>query len=310
MTEPVSEFVALAQATSQMEGAPAVTAGGGGVAIDDATVGRGTAWSSAETQEQIEAAKTEIREEAGPSVPTATTPGYVLALVQFPPDIDGSVRIEPRWVNGADVLPAGAATGETLIWDQDALTYVAGLLTKAGVLTTEAITVERVASGSKAMTIPAGSLIELAGVSPAFARTIGYDPATGHIYATSIFRATSYVGGAGLSTEGVVYSVDTNAWSVSKNGRINRTTATASSAGNVTQNTWTGKAKIAVGASSVVVSNNLVKSTSLVRAWVQQSVDDITLKHIVRTDCTNGTLTIVGNANATSEVTVAWEIVN
>ena len=76
--------------------------------------------------------------------------------------------------------------------------------------------------------------------------------------------------------------------------------------GAATQKTTRGRAAIAVGASSVVITNPLVTPTSTVLAVISQAAADATLTQILRVSCGAGTITITGNANATAATQVDW----
>jgi hypothetical protein len=71
-----------------------------------------------------------------------------------------------------------------------------------------------------------------------------------------------------------------------------------------------GRAGIAIGASSVTITNNMARQTSAIYAIINQAADDATLTSIRRVNTANGSFTIVGNANATAVVTVDWVIIN
>lgn len=78
--------------------------------------------------------------------------------------------------------------------------------------------------------------------------------------------------------------------------------------GAATQQTTKGRVAIAIGASSVVVTNALVKPTSTVLAVISQAGADATLTQILRVSCANGSFTITGNANATAATQVDWAL--
>lgn len=80
--------------------------------------------------------------------------------------------------------------------------------------------------------------------------------------------------------------------------------------GNVTNNSPRGRVAIAIGASTVVVTNNTVTATSTVLAVINQAATDATLTQILRVNAGAGTFTIVGNANATAAVVVDYVVVN
>lgn len=76
--------------------------------------------------------------------------------------------------------------------------------------------------------------------------------------------------------------------------------------GAATQNTNTGRVAIAAGAASVTVTNSKCTTTSRVFAVLQTS--DGTLTQILRVVPGSGSFVITGNANATGNCNVAWEI--
>ena len=76
--------------------------------------------------------------------------------------------------------------------------------------------------------------------------------------------------------------------------------------GAATQKTTKGRASIAIGAASVVITNALVLPTSTVLAVISQAAADATLTQILRVSCGLGTITITGNANATAATQVDW----
>lgn len=87
-------------------------------------------------------------------------------------------------------------------------------------------------------------------------------------------------------------------------------TATTSkpTAGAVTTNQMSGKAAIAAGAASVVVTHAQVVANSKITAQVSQSSADATLTSILRVTPAAGSFTITGNANATADTEVQWTI--
>lgn len=76
--------------------------------------------------------------------------------------------------------------------------------------------------------------------------------------------------------------------------------------GNVTQNTLRGQVSIAAAASSVTVTNSLVKSTSHVTAVLQGN--DSTLTQILSVVPGAGSFVIKGNAAATAAVKVSYQV--
>jgi hypothetical protein len=85
--------------------------------------------------------------------------------------------------------------------------------------------------------------------------------------------------------------------------------AAALTAGAQTMNVNSGTAVIAAGASSVVVTNNLVDANSKIVAVVAQAAADGTLLRVERVLPAAGSFTIYGTANATANVNVDWSII-
>lgn len=80
--------------------------------------------------------------------------------------------------------------------------------------------------------------------------------------------------------------------------------------GAYTTNATRGFAAIAIGASSVVITNPNVDITSNIRAQVAQTTADATLLRVERVVPAAGSFTIFGTANATAATVVSWDIVN
>lgn len=80
--------------------------------------------------------------------------------------------------------------------------------------------------------------------------------------------------------------------------------------GAVTANVVSGRAAIAAGASSVVITNNLVDANTKVFAVVAQAAADGTLLRVERILCAAGSFTIYGTANATATTYVDWTIIS
>ncbi|HEX5750021.1 MAG TPA: hypothetical protein VFZ09_27575 [Archangium sp.] len=99
-------------------------------------------------------------------------------------------------------------------------------------------------------------------------------------------------------------------WAVDRDGKPLLNTGDSSAApGNATLNTPAGKSAILAGASSVTITNSCCTASSLVRVWVQQVNEDATLVR-VRAVPAAGSFIIYGNASATANVVVGWEITN
>lgn len=82
--------------------------------------------------------------------------------------------------------------------------------------------------------------------------------------------------------------------------------ATATTTGNVTQNTLSGKSAFAIGAATVVVTNSLVDANSAISATLAQATADGTLLRVERIVPAAGSFTIYGTANATAATLVNW----
>jgi hypothetical protein len=91
-------------------------------------------------------------------------------------------------------------------------------------------------------------------------------------------------------------------------GLATASTRATTTTGAQTQNALQGTAAIAAGASSVVVTNNLVDANSHVTAKVAQAAADGTLLRVERVVCAAGSFTIFGTANATATTLIDWEI--
>lgn len=87
-------------------------------------------------------------------------------------------------------------------------------------------------------------------------------------------------------------------------------TAANTTAGALTINALSGKSAIATGASSVVITNNLVTAGSKVFAYVSQATADGTLLRVERVVPAAGSFTIYGTANATANTLVDWVVLN
>jgi hypothetical protein len=84
------------------------------------------------------------------------------------------------------------------------------------------------------------------------------------------------------------------------------TTTTGAATANLVQ----GRATIAAGASSVVITNTLIDATSKVYAVVAQAAADGTLLRVERILCAAGSFTIYGTANATASTAIDWVVLN
>jgi hypothetical protein len=85
-------------------------------------------------------------------------------------------------------------------------------------------------------------------------------------------------------------------------------TKASTTAGAVTANVTSGTAAVAAGASSVVITNNLVDANSKIWAAVGQSTADTTFTSVLRIVPAVGSFTIFGPANATAATLVDWAL--
>ena len=76
--------------------------------------------------------------------------------------------------------------------------------------------------------------------------------------------------------------------------------------GAYTQNTPNGRASIAAGASSVVITNNMVDANTKIFAVVAQAAADTTLLRVERVLAAAGSFTIYGTAAATAATAIDW----
>jgi hypothetical protein len=76
--------------------------------------------------------------------------------------------------------------------------------------------------------------------------------------------------------------------------------------GAYTQNTTSGKAAIAAGSASVVITNVMIDVGSKVMAVVAQATADTTLLRVERIVVAAGSFTIFGTANATATTVIDW----
>lgn len=89
-------------------------------------------------------------------------------------------------------------------------------------------------------------------------------------------------------------------------GRLDRSgTDSSASPGAATINKPTGKSAIAIGASSVVITNSLVSATS--RVHITPHARDATCKEIIAVPAA-GSFTVSGTANATAALPFSWEV--
>jgi hypothetical protein len=91
-------------------------------------------------------------------------------------------------------------------------------------------------------------------------------------------------------------------------GLASSAAASAITTGAQTQNTWSGSAAIAAGASSVVITNSNITANSKVWAVVAQAAADGTLLRVERVVPAAGSVTIYGTANATATTLIDWAI--
>lgn len=91
-------------------------------------------------------------------------------------------------------------------------------------------------------------------------------------------------------------------------GLATASTVASTTTGAVTANLTSGICAIAAGASSVVITNNLVDANTKIIAYVSQAAADGTLLRVERVVAAAGSFTIFGTANATATTLIAWTI--
>lgn len=101
-------------------------------------------------------------------------------------------------------------------------------------------------------------------------------------------------------------------WVLVNNPNLSGTNTTGTP-GNATANTRQGTAAFAIGASTCVITNNLVAPGTHVfvqyEGTVGGGVQDATLTSILRVNKSSGSFTVTGNANATAATAFSWFIV-
>ena len=90
---------------------------------------------------------------------------------------------------------------------------------------------------------------------------------------------------------------------------IAATSASNPTSGAYTTNQSQGTVTVAIGASSVVVTNAMVTANSKVYAAVSQAAADGTLLRVERVVPAAGSFTIFGTANATAATVIDWAII-
>lgn len=88
---------------------------------------------------------------------------------------------------------------------------------------------------------------------------------------------------------------------------IDLTNTTGGTTGAQTINKGAGSVNFAAGATSLVVTNSLVTTSSLVRVWIQ--TNDATMKSVVAVPA-SGSFTVYANAAPTAETRVGFEVIN
>lgn len=86
-------------------------------------------------------------------------------------------------------------------------------------------------------------------------------------------------------------------------------TNTSGTAGAATAHTYSGKSAVAASASSVVITNNLVGTNSVVLAVVSQASADGTLLYVARVVPAAGSFTVYGNTTATADTVIRWVVI-
>lgn len=91
---------------------------------------------------------------------------------------------------------------------------------------------------------------------------------------------------------------------------IAASSAATPTTGAYTTSEFAGRAAIAAGASSVVITHPMVNANSKIWAVVAQAAADGTLLRVERTVPAAGSFTIYGTANATATTVIDWAIVS
>jgi len=91
-------------------------------------------------------------------------------------------------------------------------------------------------------------------------------------------------------------------------GLASASTVASTTTGAVTANVRSGICAVAAGASSIVITNELVNASTKVNAYVSQAAADGTLLRVERIVAAAGSFTIYGTANATATTLIAWYV--
>jgi hypothetical protein len=87
------------------------------------------------------------------------------------------------------------------------------------------------------------------------------------------------------------------------------TSSSSPTTGAATANALQGRAAIAAGSSSVVITNAYVNANSKIYAVVAQAAADGTLLRVERILPAAGSFTIYGTANATATTLIDWSVI-
>lgn len=116
------------------------------------------------------------------------------------------------------------------------------------------------------------------------------------------------------TTSGYIFAFQnagTNQLLISFKGKLSRQMQNASKvSGNITASGPVGYAVIPSGSSSLVVTNDHVTSESIIAVHFNQAAFDATLNVVMGHVIGAGSFSIIGNASATSNVEVWWEVQN
>lgn len=128
----------------------------------------------------------------------------------------------------------------------------------------------------------------------------------------TVLLARSYAGFPAGATIQVPTTLENSITSSSAGiGSVVATTAAAAvTPGAYTTTLPTGRCTIAIGSSSVVVTNPLVDVNSKIWAVVNQAAADATLLRVERIVPAAGSFTIYGTANATAAISIDWAILD
>jgi hypothetical protein len=125
---------------------------------------------------------------------------------------------------------------------------------------------------------------------------------------TSTYFGLRFSDGYAVSEFGYEFSVGATVYLKTRLGALDQWgTDSTGTPGAATINKPTGKSAIAIGASSVVITNSLVTAAS--RVIITQHARDATCKELIAVPAA-GSFTVSGTANATAALPFSWQVSN